>query len=148
MTACRSARNVNVMGSTTPGPVPQADANEPSPGVAPTGAAQPPRTANSLVLVLGLIGGFVLAMLIALPAAVETIGWRLGVGGGPFFRPVLPRLVIPVLLLAGTVWLALLVVPGLSGQDRALQLLRERYVRGEIGDAEFRRRAETLRQGR
>ena len=96
-------------------------------------------------LVLGLIGGFVLAMLISLPAAV---GWRLGVGGGPFFRPVLPRLLIPVLLLAGTVWLALLVVPGFSGQDRALQLLRERYVRGEIGDAEFRRRAETLRQGR
>ena len=97
----------------------------------------------SAPFIIGAIGAIVLAALLIVPVFMRGF-MRDGepgpaIGAGPGF-------LVPLLLLAGLVWLVLWAVPRLTGRDTALQLLRERYARGEVSEDDYARMLETLRR--
>jgi uncharacterized membrane protein len=94
--------------------------------------------------VIGAIAGVAVAALLIVPGIIRLL-MRDG-GPGPFI--VGPGFLFPLLFLAGLVWLVLWAVPRLSARDGALELLRERYARGELGEDDYARMMETLRHDR
>ncbi|HLQ63055.1 MAG TPA: SHOCT domain-containing protein [Candidatus Acidoferrales bacterium] len=128
------------------GPNPETTPAEPASAAAP---AVPPRRSSAPFL-LGLAGGLVLSLLLALPLTLRSLTGRFGFEGPPLIPPVFPgpAALLPLLLIAAGVWLILWAVPHFRGPDPALQLLRERYARGEISEADYQRMAETLTRAR
>ena len=72
------------------------------------------------------------------------MGWMWGMWGGGMLLGMLAFWVLVIVgIVAGIRWL-----PGQErrgGSDRALEILRERYARGEIGKEEFDARMRDLR---
>jgi uncharacterized membrane protein len=92
---------------------------------------------------IGLVGGLLLSALLIVPAIIAAVsGERFGADGREFG---FPGLILPLLVLAGLVWLVTWIAPRLGGRDAAFALVRERYARGEIDDAEYARLREGLR---
>ena len=98
------------------------------------------------------VGGAVSAAAVAAgPAAAQQTerGWMhddmMGWGGG-FVWSMLTLLLLGLAVAAVVVVLVRLFGPGRSGQtrDRALDVLRERYARGEIGREEYEERRRSL----
>jgi uncharacterized membrane protein len=110
-------------------------------------AAEPtppqPRRARGPFLI-GLVGGLLLSVLLIVPAIIAAVSREpFGAGGHGYG---FPGLILPLLVLAGLVWLVTGIAPRLGGRDAAFALVRERYARGEIDDAEYGRLREGLRR--
>ena len=140
-----STANVRPVKEKTPPPTPETTA----PAAAASSAPAVPRRSSAPFL-LGLAGGLVLSILLALPLALRWTESRFGFEGPPLILPVFPgpAALLPLLLIAAGVWLILWAVPHFRGTDPALNLLRDRYARGEITEADYRRMSETLSHGR
>lgn len=108
------------------------------------------------VLVTGLVSG-ALALGFALPSLAQGLGPEVGRPFGPHAfgpHPFGPWLwaaglffLLRVLLVTGlilVVWRLFLTRPLWQRPDSAVQILRERYARGEISEDEYRKRAATL----
>ena len=94
--------------------------------------------------VIGLVGGLLLSALLIAPAIIAVASREPFGGHGREFG--FPGLILPLLVLAGLVWLVTWIAPRLGEGDVALALVRERYARGEIDDAEYARLREGLRR--
>jgi uncharacterized membrane protein len=116
-------------------------ANQPT--TAPPGAvARGWRTGSWLPFVLGMVGGFLLAGLLVAPSWLDRFVFRDDFGPGPMVGG--PGILFPLVVIAGLVLLAVWTVPRLAWHDSALDLVRERYARGEISDEDFARMMRTL----
>lgn len=104
----------------------------------------------------GLISGAV-ALGVTLPTLAQGPGWQGGPPFGPYplgphpFGPWLWAaglfFLLRILLVTGlslVVWRLLMTRPLWQRPDNAVQILRERYARGEISEDEYRKRAATL----
>lgn len=93
---------------------------------------------------IGLAGGLVVSALLVVPVIAGSVRQRIFGGDGMDFA--FPGLILPLLILAGLIWLLTWVMPRFNRGDPALALIRDRYARGEIDDAEYARLRDGLRR--
>jgi uncharacterized membrane protein len=92
-----------------------------------------------------VVGGLFVSALVIVPTALAA--FRRQAFGPEGFDQAFPGPILPLLVLAGLIWLATWIAPRLRRGDPALALIRERYARGEINDADYERLKEGLQNG-
>ncbi len=114
----------------------------------PSASAPPRRGRPVWPFVVGLVAGLILVALDVLLIEFRPsipLGARLRLGLFPF-APYRPGLLVLLLVVATVAWVVVRARARPASGD-ALEILRQRYARGEIGQEEYETRREVLRRG-
>ena len=137
---------------TAPGygaPPPQHPSTLPPP---PHPTASPPnrfdalsRLGSTRPFAIGIVAGLVVVAIGAGIAVLSALAAGFGPGEVGVYNPL--GILFPLAVIAGLVWLFLLLVPRMPrGSNGAIDVLRQRYARGEITEEQYVHMVEVLKR--